>query len=186
MRLGLLCAAATVLTVSAVGTGEAAVTVIGSGLARACYEAAEYKRGLDTALDECTRALNEEALTRRDRAATYVNRGIVRLYDRDMQEAIVDFDTALGIKPDLGEAYVNKGIAMVHLGTNDAQAIDLLTKGIDMNTSRPEIAFYTRGVANELAGNTREAYYDYKKAAELKPSWPKPAEELQRFTVVQK
>ncbi len=99
--------------------------------------------------------------------------------------AIADFDDALRINDQLAEAYVNKGIALVNLG-RDAEAVAAISRALELNIGQPEIAYYTRGVANEMLGNTRAAYYDYRQAATLKPEWQEPRTQLQRFSVIPK
>lgn len=163
---------------------SAAVTVLGGGLAHSCYLAAESKRPVRTGLLDCESALKEEVLSQVDRAATFVNRGILFMFLNDYPNAIENYDAALKIDPKLAEAYVNKGIAVLRQGTNNAYAIDLLSKGLQFDPQRPEVAFYSRGVANELSGNTKEAYYDYTQAATLKPEWEAPQQELKRFKVI--
>ena len=54
---------------------QAALNVFGSSLARQCYEAAMTASGTGAAL--CERALANDQMTSRDRAATFVNRGII-------------------------------------------------------------------------------------------------------------
>jgi tetratricopeptide (TPR) repeat protein len=163
---------------------DSAVTVIGSGFARLCYEYAEAGRFSERGVENCDRAFAEEALTARDRAATYVNRGILYMHGKDLARALSDYEAALKVKPGLAEAHVNRGIALVHLGGRDAEAVAAISQGIQLNTSRPEVAYYTRGIANELLGNTRAAYEDYRQAAALKPTWEDPKMQLQRFRVV--
>lgn len=165
---------------------NAAVTVLGGGYALACYQAAEFKRPLRSGLVDCDMALKEEILPSRDRAATFVNRGILYMFERDFGKAIADYDSALTVDSQLAEAYVNKGIAVLHQGGNDGHAIELLSKGLSLDPARPEIAFYTRGVAHEMSGNASEAYHDYTRAAALKPDWENPRKELTRFKVVGK
>ena len=46
--------------------------------------------------------------------------------------------------------------------------------------------FYSRGIAYELIGMTREAYEDYKSAVTLKPDWAEASAQLQRFSVVRR
>lgn len=163
-----------------------AVSVIGSGLARLCYEQAEAGRGSDRGTETCDRALVEEALDSRDRAATYVNRGILRMHGKRLNDALRDYEAALRLRPQLAEAHVNRGIALVHVGGRDAEAVAALSEALRLNTTRPEVAFYTRGVAYELLGNARAAYEDYRQAAALKPEWAEPRTQLQRFRVVPK
>ena len=69
------------------------------------------------------------------------------------------------------------------MGASTSVAIALFNEALARNTSRPELAYFSRGVANEVAGNLTEAYRDYKRAQELAPRWDLPGEELSRFQV---
>ena len=164
----------------------AAVTVIGSGFARACYEHSRSQQTSQQSMADCNRALSEEALTVRDRAATFVNRGILNMQARKHAAALADYENAIRVKSDLAEAYVNKGIALVHSGGRDSEAINAISQGLALNPIRPEVAYYTRGVAHEMLGNAKAAYDDYRQAAALKPEWQEPKTQLKRFTVVGK
>lgn len=163
--------------------GHAAVTTLGGGFGAACYEAAEFKRDTKPSLEICDRALYEEALNNRDRAATFVNRGIINMRARKLDMALKDYEAALKIDPNLAEAHVNRGIALLHIGNRDKDAIESLTQGLALSPSKPEVALYTRGVANELLGDVRRAYEDYSAAAAAAPGWNEPAEQLKRFSV---
>ena len=176
----------TLIALSVPAAGNAAATVLGGGLGRECYLAAESATTSRSAIEACDRALNDETQSRNDRAATYVNRGIVHMQAKALNAAITDFDAAIRTQPQTAEAYVNKGIAMVHLGNHDRDAVELLTLGLARNPSRPEVAYYVRGIANEQLGATREAYEDYSRAASLKPDWAEPAAQLERFSVKRK
>lgn len=167
------------------GTAQAAVTSIGGGRARACYEAARLDRSDANSIEVCNLALTEEALTQPDRIATHVNRGILHMLRRSFDAALRDYDAALRMNPDQAEAHVNKGIALLHRG-GEAEAIAVLSKGIALNPESPEVAYYSRGVAHELSGDVNAAYRDYRQAAELKPDWQEPKTQLQRFQVVRK
>ncbi len=171
---------------AAAAPAAAAVSILGGGYGRDCFLAAETKRSTAAALDVCNRALEEESLSRRDRGATLVNRGIIRMQARELDKAIADYDAAIKVDSRIAEAHVNRGIALLHRGGRDKEAIAALTKGLEMNPSRPEVAYYSRAVAHELAGNTREAYEDYQAAAALKPDWSDPVEQLKRFSVERK
>jgi tetratricopeptide (TPR) repeat protein len=166
-------------------TADASVKVIGRGDARLCYDYAKTGHASDRGVESCTRALDEQALTPGDRAATYVNRGILHMYAKDFARALTNYEEALKLKPGLADAYVNKGIALVNLG-RDEEAVAAISQGLSLNTLRPEIAYYTRGVAYEMLGNMRAAYNDYRQAAALKPDWKEPQVQLQRFAVVPK
>jgi len=162
----------------------ASVMVIGNSAARRCFEAADSPLSPQVAdIRGCDGAIREEALNREDLVATYVNRGILKLRRNMTGEAIVDFDTAIRMNPGQGEAYLNKGAALIRL-ENPSEALRLFTVALERNTTRPEIAHYGRGVANEALGNTRAAYNDYRRASELSPEWEEPRTELSRFRVV--
>lgn len=164
----------------------APVAVAGTGRAQACFEAAEQRQPLRPALRICDAALKDDTLTSTDRAATLVNRGIIRMQSDRVNAALVDFDAAIALRPDTAEAYVNKGIALLRLGNREDEAVAILSEAIARNPVRPEIAYYQRAVANEGLGRVREAYEDYSRAAALAPEWADPAEQLQRFQTVRK
>lgn len=161
---------------------HAATQVIGSGLARICYEAAETERASRTAIENCDRALTEEALAFDDMVATHVNRGILRGRMGDLRGALADYDRAISLDPEQAEAYANKGgLALKREAWNEA--LSLFDIALAKQTKRPEIAFYGRGIAHEMMGNVANAYADYKRAAELAPDWQEPKVELARFRV---
>ncbi len=161
-----------------------AITVIGSSSARMCYEAADSPMmPTGRELRHCDAAFSEEALSRHDMVATYVNRGILRLRRGQTDQAIRDFDSAIAMDPRQPEAYLNKGAALIRLN-NPADALQLFTVAIERHTQRPEIAHFGRAIANEELGNVRAAYMDYRRASELDPNWADPQTELRRFRVV--
>ncbi len=163
---------------------QAAVTVLGNGLAHTCYEAAEFG-GSNTAdgIKACSDALEQMALPVRDRAATLVNRGIIYSRTGEPMMAISDYDKGIAMEPGLGEAYVDRGAALIVLTRYD-EAVQDLDKGIAMGANRPQIAYYDRGLAQEALGNVRAAYEDYKKATEIEPDFTLASSQLARFKVV--
>ncbi len=179
-----LSAAALLAALVWTGSAKAAATMLGGSTAgRDCYLAAELKRETRAGLATCTRALEDENLSRRDRAATLVNRGIIHMQARALDRASADYRAAIALEPELAEAHVNLGIAFLHRGGQDQVAVELLTRALRMKPERPEVALYTRAVAHEMLGNVREAYEDYTAAAAIAPQWKEPAEQLKRFSV---
>jgi tetratricopeptide (TPR) repeat protein len=177
--LAALCAAA---LLGVAGTTGASTLVIGSGSAQVCSDAAVKGRTDDRAVLACTTALEVENLNFRDRARTYVNRGVLQLRQRQFSAARADFDRAANIDPNLGEAYVNRGATFV--GEERYQeGVEQIDKGLTLGVKDPEKAWFNRGLANEGLGDVKSAYRDYSKAAELKPDWPAPKTELARFTI---
>ena len=174
----------TAAALAVAGPAIAAVQVIGNSSASMCFEAADSGSVSAMGMRYCDEALDIEALTQHDRVATFVNRGILKMRKGDFDEAVADFDTAIGENPKQAEAYLNKGVAMLPGPTAYAQAVPLFTRAIEMDTTRPEIAYLGRGMAHELNGDIKAAYFDYKKAQSIAPEWKEPAMELARFKIV--
>lgn len=164
------------------GTAGASTLVIGSGSAQECSEAALKGRNDSRAILACTTALEVENLNFRDKARTYVNRGVLQLRQRQFSAARADFDEAASIDPGLGEAYVNRGATFVG-EERYKEGVEQIDKGLALGVKDPEKAWFNRGLANEGLGNLTAAYKDYSRAAELKPDWAPPKTELARFTV---
>ncbi len=181
MRTVLLVAVAT-LSASLATPARAAMVVLGGGRAQGCYEAVEHgARDMQT-LDLCTEALNQEPLSPKDRASTFVNRGVVLLRRQSYDEAAADFDRALAIRPNLGEAYANRGTARIGQHRYE-EALGDLDRCLSIGTRQPEKCWLNKGLAHEAMGDVKSAYQDYRRAAELKPDWDLPKRELQRFSV---
>lgn len=182
MRNPVILVTALLLAGGVAAPGRAAISILGGGMGRECFMAAELKRETRAGLAICSRAL-EEDMPRRDRAATLVNRGIIYMQARNLDMAMQDYQAAIDAEPTLAEAHVNLGIALLHRGGRDREAIAELTRGIAMNPSRLEVAYYTRAIAYEIIGDARAAFDDYTAAAAAKPGWEEPLEQLKRFTV---
>ncbi|HEX8263509.1 MAG TPA: tetratricopeptide repeat protein [Allosphingosinicella sp.] len=181
MRSKFLLAAAALLAAS---PAAAAVTVLGNSSARQCYEAAELRGNpsLDV-IRTCDQALRDEGLSEYDRVATLVNRGILKARMGKLDQAIIDYDAALDRDPNEAEAYLNKGFALLRLSNAAQDAKPLFDSALAKRTRRPELAYYGRAVANELSGQVRAAYEDYRQASLLSPSWKDPKADLARFSV---
>ena len=125
----------------------------------------------------------EEPLAAHDRAATYVNRGILLMTRGQYRGADADFNSALGIDRGLSDAWLNKGFLRLRTGSG-REALPLLQKGIDAGTNRQALALFARGVAYEQMGEFRSAYADLKRAHALEPKWSLPTEYLASYQVV--
>lgn len=177
-----LAAAVFAATLVAAGSSSAAVLVLGDGLAGQCSLAALHPGPSSGGLAACNQALRDEALSPRERAATLVNRGVLRLRTRAFDQAIADFNAALRINPSLGEALVNRGAARIGQHRY-SDALGDLERGSSLGASEPEKAWFNRGLAHEGLGDLPAAYRAYSQAAALKPDWDAPKKELARFTV---
>jgi tetratricopeptide (TPR) repeat protein len=157
----------------------------GTGLAHDCFIYAKIGRDPRDGVDTCDRSLLEEALSRKDKAATYDNRGVMLDQIGHTQAAEDDFNKAIELRPDLGDAYVNLG-SMLIKKRQLADALDKINKGIDLGMGFPHIGYYDRALAEELLGQYLEAYHDYQKVLELEPHYTAAEERLKDFTVTRK
>lgn len=182
MRSFLIAGVAMAASVIAASPAGAVTMYVGGGPSRACYDAARDQRGDSRALQTCNDSLNHEMLSASGRAATLVNRGIVYLHRGEVDNAMADFETAIALDPDMAEGYTNRGLVL--LRQEDYQgAVQAITRGLELNPVEPEKAYYNRAVANEELRNVRAAYQDYRRAAELAPTWDVARAELTRFQV---
>ena len=117
-----------------------------------------------------------------DRAGTMVNLSVMKLRRQEYAAAKRDLDSAIRLQPKLGDAYVNRGAALIGLRRYPESLADL-NRSIELGSEEPAKAYFNRALAYEGSGDLKAAYYDYQKAAALSPEWLAPKEELVRFTV---
>ncbi|HEX4198551.1 MAG TPA: hypothetical protein VHZ26_14025 [Caulobacteraceae bacterium] len=182
-------AATAALVISSIGifapTGaKAAVTVFGGEFAAQCFHFAKYGGDLAAGIADCTRAIQTEDLSDRDMAGTYVNRGVLFMVTEDYVAAQRDFEESVKLDPNLGEAYVNLGGVKIAQRQYAAGIADI-DRGLALGPEEPEKAYFNRALADEGLDNIKAAYFDYSRAANLKPTWAPPRTELARFTVRQ-
>lgn len=177
----LLFGAGLLLGATAMAQGQVMVSV-GSGLAYDCFLYAKSGANPGQGVGVCDGALRHETLTRKNRAATYDNRGVILDRLGRTEQARADFHQAITLDPALGDPYVNLGSMLIKQGQHQA-ALDQINKGLELGMSYPHIGYYDRAVAQQLLGRYREAYYDYKKVLELEPNFTQAADRLKDFTV---
>ena len=174
----------TIIGLFSIGGAQAAETVIGSGAAQFCYEAADSSMSHRGDMQFCTDAL-AGVLSRNDRAATFINRGVLELRLMMVNAAQDDFNAGLAINSELGEAYVDRGATFI-AQKKFAEAVVDIDRGLALGSKEPEIAYYNRAMAQEGLGNLKAAYDDYHQALIVAPDFTKASDELKRFKLVQK
>jgi tetratricopeptide (TPR) repeat protein len=182
-RLG-ISAFVAVIAGAGAAPAQGAVTVVGGGMARDCYEAVEFTRiSTSEAIKVCDLALEQEVLSRRNRAATYTNRGILHMREGRNERALSDYQRSLSLMP-LLETKVNLGAALYGL-KRYPEALNVLSEGIGTESATARATgFYNRALTYEKLGNVEAAYYDFRAALEANPEFEPARKQLSRFTVV--
>lgn len=136
-----------------------------------------------TAMEICSRAVNGYDGANENVAESYNNRGVLWFAQGDMEAALRDFERAVRERSTMAQAHVNQGYTLVAL-QRWSDAVAAFTRGIELGSAELPKAHYNRGIAHEETGALREAYADYRRAAELAPEWEDPQQELGRFQVL--
>ncbi len=165
------------------GPSFASTVVIGEGLGEACFNQAKYGHSDRDALNICDKAIENGFLSKKDAAATYVNRGIVRSSRGDLEGAVTDYNNALRINPTLGEAFANRGTVYIRK-EQYTTALNELDRALSLDLEQPAMVYFNRAIVYENIGDKTKAYQDFKRASELRPTWDSPQIELTRFTVI--
>lgn len=175
----------TALALALPASAIAQTTVVaGTSPARACYEAAvATARGVTSGLSRCEEALESGLLSRRDRAATEVNMGIVLINAGRAEEALAAYDRAIALQPNLGEAWLNRGIGWLTQRNYEAAEADL-TRALELNVRESHKAYYHRALVYDAREQYPQAYADFQLALEHSPGWRLPLQELERYEVV--
>jgi tetratricopeptide (TPR) repeat protein len=161
-------------------------TVFGNPMAQLCWSAAHAASRNEMlsakAIPACDAAIEDETLSIHDRAGTFVNRGVLRLAGGFPAKAKQDFESAAALMPDLGEAYTDRGAALIAM-RRYADGIADIDKGLELKAEEPEKAYFNRALADEALDDMKSAYRDYMQSSQLKPDWDEPKMELTRFTI---
>ena len=103
----------------------------------------------------------------KDRATTYHNRGVAYSNIGRYEQALTDFDKAIGLNPLCSVFYWNRGKMYRVLGDNDHAIVDF-NETIRLKPD-DALAYYERGIAYANKAQFCEALADFDEAVELKP-----------------
>lgn len=159
------------------------VMTVGTGQAHQCFLYAKSGTNLQQGVLTCDGALEHDVLSKKDRAGTYDNRGVILDLMGHTQKAADDFNASIALDPTLGDPYVNLGAMLIKKGQHE-EALVQINKGLELGMAFPHIGYYDRAVAEQMLGRYKEAYYDYKKVLELEPNFTMASERLKDFTVI--
>ncbi|MEO1040528.1 MAG: tetratricopeptide repeat protein [Pseudomonadota bacterium] len=159
-----------------------AQTIFGETGAQLCFERVQAgDPGRVGARQVCERALEDPRLTPRDRAATHVNLGILERRNGDPAAALSHYDIALRTLPGSAELWLNRGAALVSAGRPE-EAVEDLTRAIELGLQRPERGYYNRALAHEALSDYASAYIDHQRALEAAPGFTPARRALTRFS----
>jgi len=160
--------------------------VLGDGDARQCYLKVKYgDKGRKSSIDICKRALSEGVLSKKDRASTHVNLGILQMRHKDYALAETNYKKALKMKPEMGEIYINLSANEIYQGRYE-DALVTVNKAIDLNTIKMPEALFNRAMIYHHAGRYKEAYQDLKQALVIRPDWEPAIKKLDDYVVTTK
>lgn len=171
------------LALLSMGVQAQSVTVLSGGNeARSCSSAAQLSEHMNTSradLDPCNRALEGVHLTPRDRAATFVNRGILQSKLERYQEALNDYNKALELM-ELPQAWNGKG-NLYYLAERYDEAIAAYERSLELDLPQPHVAHFNLGLVYERMGDEAAAQRSYETALQLVPDWQPAQDRLQQL-----
>ncbi|MFO1184326.1 MAG: tetratricopeptide repeat protein [Bauldia sp.] len=115
----------------------------------------------------CTRLLEQNAQSTKDRAYIFFNRGFAYAKQHDFDQGIADFAKAIELVPGYVEAYDYRGLSYASRGDLDLAIADH-TRAIELKPTN--VFSYTNlGLTHHMKGDLDRAVADYTKAIELDP-----------------
>ena len=181
MKLLLACAALAAFTVPSLAAAPVRQVIYNVDAAAACSAAANDQADLRQGIGWCDTALADPVMNHR--AALLMDRGVVRVRLGDNAGALADYNAAIALNPQLGDAYVSRAGVLIAMKRYDEARSDV-AQGMALGASNMHAAFFSRAVIEEESGDVRAAYRDYKQALAIKPDYWAAQRELARFKVV--
>lgn len=102
-------------------------------------------------------------------AGAWSNRGNSRVSQNKLQAALLDYNKAIELAPDVTDPYLNRGAALEGLG-KWSEAIADYNHVLELNP-QDAMAYNNRGNAKAGLGKWEEAIKDYKKSFEISPNF---------------
>ena len=135
----------------------------------------------DQTIEGCTAQIQSGQLTTNNLAAEYNNRGFAYVNKGQYDEAIADFNTAVGLNPNYSRSYTNRGAVYFHWGLYD-QAMAEDNKAIALQPDFAD-AYFNRGLVYEKQGQRDQAITDYLTSLRLNPGDSDTIKALNRLGV---
>ncbi|WP_293338172.1 TerD family protein [Microcoleus sp. CAWBG58] len=115
------------------------------------------------------RAVISQRLAIAQKATNFSNQGSLKIQKGDVAGAIANFTQALGLNPNIPQAYLGLGIATAKQG-NKQQAIYNYDRALQLNPNLAE-AYFGRGQAYYELGDKQKAIGNYEQAIRVNPNY---------------
>ena len=115
------------------------------------------------------RAIISQRVAIAQKAANFSNQGSLKVQKGDVPGAIANFTQALGLNPNIPQAYLGLGIATAKQG-NKQQAIYNYDRALQLNPNLAE-AYFGRGQVYYELGNKQKAIGNYEQAIRVNPNY---------------
>jgi tetratricopeptide (TPR) repeat protein len=184
MKLLLVSAAvAALMATGAQAASQVQQVIYNVDAASQCSLAANEQADLKDGLMACNTALSDPAMTHR--GALLLDRGVIQVRLGNNAAALQDYDGAIALDSQMGDAYVSRAGVLIALKRYDQARADI-AQGMALGASNLHAAYYGRAVIEEESGDVKSAYRDYKAALAIKPDFAPASRELARFKLVQR
>ncbi len=175
-RLKLIQKLVLILVFPSLSFAQSAMVETENSAALDCYQVATSVATIEgfevtsNMFESCNVALIEVGLSDDDRAATFVNRGILFAASGSLAEALSDYEEALNLQVDLGQIYINRGI-VYHFEKQFDLALSDYNHALELDIQSKHLVYFARGIINEEINLWDEAISDYTKSLEHSPDW---------------
>ena len=147
-----------------------AITILGKGEATLCYHGAKFGYEGRSSIQHCKNALRDLSLSPRNRAATYVNMGILYNNSSQPDKALATFEKASDYYNVQSEAVLNSGNSY-YIKKEYHKALEFYNKSFELGIKDKSAVFFNIGLVYEKLNNIEKAIFHYKKAIELRPEF---------------
>lgn len=131
----------------------------------------------------CTIALDNGLFeTPEERARGLFKRGTAQIETGAYAEAVADFSEAIGLRPEYGEAFHNRGVTKWRMGRLEDSLADF-DESIALGQVELWRAYKVRGDLKAEMGQLDEALADYKRSLAIRPDWDYARKALRRAMI---
>jgi tetratricopeptide (TPR) repeat protein len=169
---------AALLASSAQAAPEIQQVIYNISAATKCSGAAAGQVELKDGLAACDVALSDPHMIHV--AELMVDRGVIQTRLGDNAAALIDYNGAIALNSQLGDAYVSRAGVLVAMKRYDEARADI-AQGMALSANNLHAAYYSRAVIEEESGDVKAAYRDYNQALAIKPDFAPASRELSRF-----